>query len=61
MGNQTVDITFDVYNLFNFTNFDYTGFQYNLRYDGTQTPPRPQIPFSTFDARRIQIGARYAF
>jgi hypothetical protein len=58
---QKLGIVMDAYNIFNFTNFNYDNFQYNLRYDGTQTPPRQQIPFSTFDSRRVQIGLKYSF
>jgi hypothetical protein len=60
-GSQRVSFIADAYNLFNFTNFNYDNFQYNLRYDGQQNPPRPRIPFSTFGARSIQLGVRYSF
>lgn len=58
---QRVGIVLDAYNIFNFTNFNYDMFQYNLRYDGRQTPPRERIPFSTYDSRRVQVGLKYAF
>jgi len=60
-GQQRVSLMVDVYNVFNFTNFNYDNFQYNLRWDGTQDPPRERIPFVTYDSRRMQLGARYTF
>jgi hypothetical protein len=61
LRSQKVGLVFDAYNVFNFVNFNYDGFQYNLRYDGTQSPPRERIPFSTYDSRRIQAGLKYSF
>jgi len=58
---QRVGIVLDAYNIFNFTNFNYDLFQYNLRYDGRQTPPRERIPFTTYDSRRVQVGLKYSF
>lgn len=60
---QRMEITFDVYNVFNFTNFNYDNFEYNLRWDTNQGqgPFRERIPFQTFNARRAQIGLRYVF
>lgn len=58
---QRASISFDVYNVFNFNNFNYELFAYGLYNDlnrdtGVQ---RAQLPFSTFDARRAQIGVKY--
>jgi hypothetical protein len=54
---QSFDVMLDVFNLFNFTNFNYDNFVYSLRFDAT----REQIPFSTYPARAAQIGMRYKF
>lgn len=60
---QRVGIMLDVFNLFNFTNFNYDNFVYNLRWDTNQGagPVRERIPFSTFNPRSAQLGARYTF
>ena len=62
-ASQRVELSFDVYNLFNFTNFNYENFEYNLRWDTNQGagPFRERIPFTTFNARRAQLGVRYTF
>lgn len=61
---QRMELSFDVYNVFNFDNFNYDNFEYNLRFDRTPIEtgtPRERIPFSTFNARRAQLGVRYTF
>lgn len=60
---QRIELSFDVYNVFNFTNFNYDNFEYSLRWDTNQGagPFRERIPFSTFNARRAQAGLRYTF
>jgi hypothetical protein len=60
---QQLELSFDVYNLFNFVNFNYDNMEYNLRWDTNQGagPFRERIPFSTFNARRAQAGIRYTF
>ena len=60
---QRVSLSFDVYNVFNFVNFNYDNLEYNLRWDTNQGagPFREEIPFSTFNARRAQFGVRYSF
>jgi hypothetical protein len=50
-------VFFDVYNVFNFDNFNYYDFRYGLYNDRDRQP----LPFSTFDSRRAQLGVRYGF
>lgn len=62
-GGHAFGISADVYNVFNFVNFNYDNMEYNLRWDTNQGagPFRERIPFGTFNARRAQVGVRYAF
>ena len=62
-GAQQIGLSFDVYNVFNFVNFNYDNLEYNLRWDTNQGagPFRERIPFSTYNARRAQFGIRYSF
>lgn len=63
MRGHSVGISADVYNVFNFVNFNYENLEYNLRWDTNQGagPNRERIPFQTFNGRRAQFGVRYAF
>jgi hypothetical protein len=54
---QVASVFFDVYNVFNFDNFNYYDFRYGLYNDRDRQP----LPFSTFDSRRAQLGVRYGF
>ena len=54
---QQASLFFDVYNVFNFDNFNYQDFRYSAFFDREREP----IPFRTFDARRAQLGLRYSF
>ena len=63
MRGHTIGLSADVYNVFNFVNFNYDNLEYNLRWDTNQGagPFRERIPFSTFNARRAQFGIKYEF
>jgi hypothetical protein len=52
---QRASVFFDVYNVFNFDNFNYEQFAYGLFNDRGRAP----LPFQTFDARRAQVGVKY--
>jgi hypothetical protein len=58
---NTLGVAFDVYNLFNYVNFNYDLFQYNIRWDGQGENPRERIPFGTYEPRRVQVGLKASF
>ncbi len=56
---QHIAIIFDAFNVFNFANFNYLGYEYQLR---TAMPQEPTNPVSSIlPARNFQLGARYTF
>ncbi len=68
VGRETLSITFDVLNVFNFTNYNFSNnFVYNVEpllnpaSTGTLGPRHPMGEFDTYDSRRMQLGMRYAF
>ena len=60
---QQASIFFDVYNIFNFDNFNYEQFRYGLFNEQNQQTGvrRDPLPFATLDSRRAQVGVRYGF
>jgi hypothetical protein len=54
-GRQQVGLFLDVYNVFNFDNFNYQTFRLRALFHRSATEP---IPFVTYDARRAQLGLR---
>jgi hypothetical protein len=54
---QRASVSVDVYNVFNFNNFNYQDFSFGLFNDRAR---RQQLPFRTYDARRAQLGVRYS-
>jgi hypothetical protein len=59
VGTQTLGISLDVQNVFNFVNYNFgNNFVYNLN---DTTPRRPGGEFDTYDSRRFQLGAKYSF
>ncbi len=65
-GAQSIGLTVDVLNVFNFNNFNYENFEYNLRWDtgqgeGPIQPRHRRGSDATLDSRRTQVGLRYTF
>jgi hypothetical protein len=65
-GRQTIGISLDVLNVFNFQDYNFENFEYNLRWDTNQgagpfNPRHRRDEFGTFGSRRAQLGVRYSF